>query len=290
MNRTTIIKQRKCCKFPELKLLLIWKLIRLMLESIDKLDSIILTHAAYGKAGSFFSGTLMDYIHDNFNVKKWCHPMLQISTTIKEENLNNIKDENNMKNLFFSPVQAYVQSSNLASQYIYNNSNCTTIINYDTNNTKEKYDLQNWKSAYALTSLLQPSNEKSFYPEMTGKGFKTDYKKNYNYNWSFSTILKNYSDPRPLSLHFSEIKQYDSNSNAINDFKNLGLFSCHNIVLGQQHYKNYENLIFRSSHLIIDSWKNFSCYKTPLGSLSSWSFFINRKNYLFNNLNSLPER
>ena len=30
--------------------------IRLMLESIDSLDSIILTHASYGKAGSFFSG------------------------------------------------------------------------------------------------------------------------------------------------------------------------------------------------------------------------------------------
>ena len=230
----------------------------------------------------------MDYIHDNFNVKKWCQPMLQISATIKDE-YPIIEDKYNTKNLSLSPVQAYLQSSNLTSQYFYNNANCTTIINYDVNNTREKYNLQDWKAAYALTSLLQPSNEKSFYPEMTEKGFRTNYKKNYDDNWSFSKILKNYIDPRPLSLHFNEIKQYDNNNYAINDFKNLGLFSCHNIVLGQQHYKNYENLIFRSSHLIIDSWKNISYNKTPLGSLSSWSFFTNRKNYLVNNLSILPE-
>ena len=190
--------------------------------------------------------------------------------------------------LSLSPVQAYLQSSNLASQHFYRYSDCTALVNCNWSPT-ERFDIRCWESAYALHSLLQPPNEKTFYPEIGENGFNRDMKKVYTEEWSLASILKNYVDPRPLALHFAQIKHYDTSIQAIADFNISGLLSSHNVIAGHLHYKNYDSLIFRTSHLTLDAWKNTSDYTIPLENLTSWAFFSNRRNYLMELSNPSPE-
>ena len=216
--------------------------IRKLYESVESVDSVIITHSTFGRAGSFFSSHMAPFLSDSQGIKSLIMQCSVVNTQKEEPML--------------SGLQCYLQSVNLTHQFLERTSDCTTLLNCDWS-PRERFDCTLSAHAHNLLQLVSPRNTATFYPTLLKEGFeKTFSPLKFTNEWSFSkNILQHYIAPRPLSHFFGELKMHTDGKVMLREFARTNVLGHHSVVSSLSSFKAFEKLIIGAAHLSLVSYK-----------------------------------
>ena len=247
---------------------------RRLLESIDTVDSVVLTHSAFGGAGSCLSYSIPELLLDEFKVRSPVMLYSVVNTGDSADRSWTPGDFELSKPSFeLTPLQRYVQCHNVASQHINRGSDCTVLVEND------------WITADygaiashtdAIAALLRPSGMEAI--DMSLENFSnldpndTRDEGTGRYYWNVSSILRHYVDPRPLPLHFGELRSYCDRPSFVQDIAASHALSTHSAVQRRGGYRRWTPYIgaIRSSISVASKWGEALFPERK--HLTSWTF------------------